>query len=149
MSAEHGVVSRWAPVVAWAAAIFFASTSWFAGSRTEPVIVPILAWLFPHADPRTLETMHAVVRKLGHFTEYLVLGVLIARALRDERGWRLHHAVMAIALATSYAVTDELHQHFVPGRTAAVADVGIDALGACAGQIAMALRRPRRPRAPG
>jgi VanZ family protein len=150
LSAEPGAVGRWAPVVAWAAAIFLASTSWFAGSRTESVIVPLLAWLFPHADPHALETTHAVLRKLGHFTEYLVLGVLIARALRDERGWQLHHALMAFALATSYAVTDELHQHFVPGRTAAVGDVGIDALGASAGQIAMALRRvrARRPSAP-
>jgi len=135
-------------VVAWAAAIFVASTGWFTGSRTESVVVPILAWLFPRADPHTLEVMHAVVRKLGHFTEYLVLGVLIARALRDERGWRLHHALMALVLATSYAVTDELHQHFVPGRTAAAGDVGIDALGAAVGQIVLALRRKRalRPR---
>lgn len=131
--------------MAWAAAIFIASTGWFSGSRTESVVVPILAWLFPRADRHTLETMHAVVRKVGHFTEYLVLGVLIARALRDERGWRLQHALMAFVLATSYAVTDELHQHFVPGRTTAAGDVGIDALGAAAGQIVLARRRTRAP----
>jgi len=132
-------------VAAWAAVIFVASTGWFAGPRTESMVLPVLAWLFPHADHETLLLLHAGVRKLGHFTEYFVLGVLIARALRDERGWQLHHALMAVALAGSYAVTDELHQRFVPGRTAAAGDVVIDTLGATAAQIVLALRWPSRP----
>jgi VanZ family protein len=144
LSADTGVATRWAPVVAWAALIFVASTSWFAGPHTESMIVPVLAWLFPHADPRTLATLHAIVRKLAHFTEYLILGLLIVRALRDDRGWRLEHALMAVALATIYAVSDELHQRFVPGRTAAAGDVGIDALGAVVGQIAVAVRAKLR-----
>jgi VanZ family protein len=133
-------------VAAWAAVIFIASTGWFAGSRTESVVVPFLAWLFPHASHETLLEIHAVLRKLGHFTEYFILGVLIARALRDERGWQLHHALMAIALAATYAVTDELHQRFVPGRTAAVSDVGIDTLGATAAQLVLWIREWRRTR---
>ncbi len=126
--------------MAWAVVIFTASTSWFTGARTESVIVPILAWLFPHASVETLIALHAILRKLGHLTEYFVFGLLIARALRDERGWQLHHACLAVVLAASYAVTDELHQHFVPGRTAAVGDVGIDALGALAAQVVLWLR---------
>lgn len=145
MSPETGVAARWAPVVAWAALIFVASTSWFAGPHTESMILPVLAWLFPRADPHTLATLHAVIRKLAHFTEYLILGVLISRAMRDARGWRLEHALLAIALATVYAVSDEVHQRFVPGRTAAAGDVAIDALGAVAGQIAIAARALWRP----
>ncbi len=148
MSPDRDVVARWGPVVAWAVVIFIASTGWFTGPRTEAVVVPLLAWLFPHADRYTLEAMHAVVRKLGHFTEYLIFGVLIARALRDERGGLVRHAVMAVVLATSYAVTDELHQHFVPGRTAAAMDVAIDALGATVGQMALLLRPRRRAHPP-
>lgn len=131
-------------MVAWAGVIFFASTSWFTGAHTGSVILPLLAWLFPHASPRSLEAAHAAIRKLAHFTEYLILGVLIMRALRDRRGWRVQHALMAIALATVYAVSDELHQHFVPGRTAAVGDVGIDAVGAIVGQLGIALHARRR-----
>ena len=135
---------RWAPVALWAAVIFLASTSWFAGSRTEPALLPVLAWLFPGADRHTLEIVHAGLRKLGHFVEYLVLGMLVARALRTASGWTLRHSVLAVGLATSYAVTDELHQHFVPERTAAVGDVAIDALGAIVGQLGQALGRARR-----
>ena len=144
MSPETGVAARWAPVVAWAALIFVASTSWFAGPHTESIILPVLAWLFPRADPHTLATMHAIIRKLAHFTEYLILSVLISRAMRDARGWRLEHAILAVALATVYAVSDEVHQRFVPGRTAAAGDVGIDALGAFVGQIGIAFRAFRR-----
>jgi VanZ family protein len=140
LSPETGVAARWAPVVAWAALIFVASTSWFAGPHTESMILPVLAWLFPRADPHTLATMHATMRKLAHFTEYLILGVLISRAMRDARGWRIEHALLAIALATVYAVSDEVHQRFEPGRTAAAGDVAIDALGAVAGQIVIAAR---------
>jgi VanZ family protein len=146
LSAERGAVARWAPVGAWAVVIFVASSGWFAGPRTESVILPVLAWIFPSADLHTLHVLHAFLRKLGHFTEYAVLGLLIARALRDERGWQLHHALMSIMLAASYAVTDELHQHFVPGRTAAGGDVLIDALGAVTGQIGLALSAHARGR---
>jgi VanZ family protein len=147
LSPDAGVASRWAPVVAWAGVIFFASTSWFTGAHTGSVILPVLAWLFPHAHPHTLESIHAGIRKVAHFTEYLILGVLIMRALRDTRGWRLQHALMAIALATVYAVSDELHQRFVPGRTAAAGDVGVDAMGAVVGQIWIAMRVRRRRKA--
>ncbi len=146
MSAERGALARWAPAVAWAGVIFTASTGWFTGSRTESFVVPFLAWLFPHAHPQTLHAAHAAIRKLGHFGEYFVLSVLVMRALRDERGWRLHHAVLAVVLAASYAVTDEFHQRFVPGRTAAVGDVGIDTLGAIAAQLVIALRAVTRRR---
>ena len=36
-------------------------------------------------------------------------------------------------IATAYAATDELHQVFVPGRSAEFTDVLLDSLGALAG----------------
>ncbi len=84
--------------------------------------------------------MHAGLRKLGHFTEYFVLSILVGRALRGDGGVRPRHVAMAVTLAALYAITDEAHQHFVPGRTAAPGDVAIDVLGAVAGQVAWVLR---------
>lgn len=127
----------------WAGLIFVASTSWFSGTETRSIIVPLLHWLFPHADRPTLLAVHAGVRKLGHFTEYLIFGLLLARALESDAPWRPRHAVLVVVLATLYAVTDELHQYFVPGRTAAVADVVIDGTGALVGQLGIAARRLR------
>ena len=34
----------------------------------------------------------------------------------------LRQALVVLALASLYGITDEMHQHFVPGRTADIAD---------------------------
>ena len=132
--------------MAWAAVIFLASTSFFSGSHTDSWLRPFLVRLFPAASGHTIDAIHAGIRKTAHFTEYAVFGWLIARALRDERGWRLHHALLAVALAGSYAVSDEFHQRFVPGRTAALGDVLIDTLGAATAQLMIAMAWFRRRR---
>jgi VanZ family protein len=77
-----------------------------------------------------------LVSKLAHVAEYGILGGLIQWA----RGAQARHAWRPWLAATVYAATDEFHQLFVPGRTARVTDVMIDAAGAAAG-IAIALWR--------
>jgi VanZ family protein len=54
-------------------------------------------------------------------TEYAILGGLLLRALGRE--------APAFALGVSYAISDEVHQHFVRGRHASPVDVLIDAVG--------------------
>lgn len=111
------------------------STGYFTGEKTGGVIIPILAALFPGASPETLALLHHLIRKSAHFVEYLVLSVLLFRALRQSAPRsRLNAAVTAIAIAGIYAVGDELHQAFVPGRTPAAMDCVIDVTGAAAGQ---------------
>jgi len=127
--------------VAWALVIFFASTTWGGGEHTGAFLMPLLRWLFPSADYATLEAMHLVLRKIGHFAEYLVLGLLLMRALRADAPWRARYALQATALAALYAASDEIHQHFVAGRVAAVGDVLIDTAGAATGQVLVAMRR--------
>lgn len=65
------------------------------------------------------------LRKLAHVGEYAVLGALLLRALSATGP--------ALVLGVMYAVTDEIHQHFVPGRTASALDVVIDAVGVLLG----------------
>jgi VanZ family protein len=127
----------------------FLSSGWFTGERTAAVIIPVLATLFPHATPAQLHGAHQAIRKLAHFTEYLVLSVLLYRALRVDRRWSVRAAALALGIAGLYAVGDEFHQWFVPGRTAAASDCLIDVSGAAAGQglLAARLRRRFSPRA--
>lgn len=131
---------RWLPVAAWAALIFTFSTSEFAGEETAGIIIPILSTLFPSAGAVELQTLHYAVRKAGHFTEYLVFSVLLYRALRGAERWNLRAAGLALVIAALYAASDEIHQFFVPGRTAAAADCLIDVSGAAAGQGLLAAR---------
>ena len=97
----------WAPVVLWAAVIFAFSS------------VPDLG--------TGLGTWDLVLRKLAHVAEYALLGALLLRALGDERA--------ALAAGVAYAISDELHQHFVPGRTGSPLDVVIDSVGVAFGVL--------------
>ena len=73
------------------------------------------------------------VNKGGHALGYGLLGAAYLFGLtRGSRGG-IRHAAVALGLAILYALTDEFHQLFTPGRGAALADVGIDAAGAAGG----------------
>jgi VanZ family protein len=125
------ILSRYLPVICWMTFIWIASTGSFSAGNTSRFIGPLFLWLFPNAAPETLELVHAVVRKLAHFTAYLVLGFLSARAfLGSPRStirnrWFLLSAVLVIA----YSLIDEYHQSFVPSRTASIFDSFIDMVG--------------------
>ena len=93
-------VSLWLPVVLWAALIFALSS------------IPSLS--------SGLGTWDLVLRKLAHVTEFAVLGALLMRALGRE--------LPALAVGVAYAISDEVHQHFVAGRSASVVDAAIDAV---------------------
>ena len=120
------------------------STGWFTAELTGEMLLPALAALFPSLGPEELQTLHHVIRRLAHFMEYLVLSVLLYRALRTRRRWDIRAATLAVTLAGLYAIGDEFHQWFVPGRTAAATDCLIDVSGAAAGQGLVAWGTGRR-----
>jgi len=132
-------IRRWGPVAAWLLVISTFSSGWFGGEQTGYFLLPVLRWLFPSASYTQLVLAHHLVRKLGHFTEYLVLGVLLYRAL-DGVAFSPRIALRVLALAALFAAGDELHQWFVAGRTAAVFDCVIDVSGAAAGLGLLAVR---------
>jgi len=131
---------RWWTVIAWAALIWMFSTSWFASENTGRIIEPAFQWLLPHASPETIELLHAIVRKCGHFFEYFVFSLLVLRSLRGgHSGQPLKSALLTIAIVAAYASIDEFHQSFVPGRTAAVSDVLLDTAGGTIAQVLVAV----------
>ena len=87
-------------------------------------------------DPDSATT---IVRKCGHFLEYLILGVLLFLWL-SAAGSR-HAWAAALIIGIVYAVTDEIHQLFVPGRSCEVRDIFIDAAGVAAGVLVSYLVR--------
>ena len=88
--------------------------------------------------------LHRFVRKSAHILEYALLGAsgcIFLFFIADAGFFRLRSrrllALCAWGGATLYAVTDEIHQIFVPGRGPSVTDVMIDALGALVGVAAV------------
>lgn len=125
MSTFRRFVSRYLPLIAWLAFISFASSDNFNAGNTSRIIGPLILWLFPSTSPETLTLIHLITRKLAHFTEYLILGFLAARAFRTYRRWFL----ICLAVVVLNALLDEYHQSFVPSRTASIYDSFIDMAG--------------------
>ena len=138
-------LSRYGPVVVWAALIFIGSSSVLSASHTSVVLRP-LVWLFPHLSEATLNAIHFALRKLGHFTEYAILASLAARAFRTSslpwlrRGWFW----IALGFVIVYALFDEFRQSFVPSRTASIYDSLIDTVGGLAALIVISVRNRER-----
>ena len=99
----------WAPVAVWAGVIFALSS------------IPSLS--------TGLGVWDEILRKGAHLTEYAVLGILLFRAVGRE--------VPAFLLGVAYAITDEVHQHFVHGRHASPFDVAFDAAGVALGLLVL------------
>ena len=76
-------------------------------------------------------------RKLVHFAEYALLCLLWWRAFEHRLGPR-RAALLAFAITSAYAATDELHQSFIEGRHGTPVDWLIDTAGA--GLMALVLR---------
>jgi VanZ family protein len=110
----------WAPIVLWAAVIFAFSS------------IPSLS--------SGLGTWDLILRKIAHLSEYAILGALLLRAIQRP--------AVAILAGALYAVTDEVHQHFVRGRHAAWYDVLIDTVGVTIGVLAWSRLRRNRDSAP-
>jgi VanZ family protein len=88
----------------------------------------IFAFSAMPSDNEHHSTLMFVMRKLAHFSEYLALTALWWWALKTRIGGR-QALLPAAAIAFGYAITDELHQTFVSGRTGTPRDVLIDTAG--------------------
>ena len=73
----------------------------------------------------------------AHGLAYGLLGALLLHALAGGRlrGITVRHAAGAVVVAGMYGLSDELHQRFVPGRTAELLDLGADVAGATCGVL--------------
>jgi VanZ family protein len=73
--------------------------------------------------------------KVLHFTAYALLGALFLRAFNTTR--IKHHLklifTLSVLFSALYGISDEIHQSFVPYRTADAMDALADILGSIAG----------------
>lgn len=168
MPQRRQLILSWILVVLWAAVIFFMSAHTGSDFEGTGPLAAIKRWLVGLAAP-VFGPDTDIVNVVAHFTEYLIFGVLLFAALRRTFAARpadspssaptmaparpAHSgriplwavALFAIAFASLYAVTDEFHQSFVPGRMCDPADWLTDTLGATLGvAIASFVSRKKR-----
>ncbi len=81
----------------------------------------------------TPDKIHWLIRKCAHFTEYAVFGWCTIYALTDLVRNKWVACIFSETIVFLYAISDEFHQHLIPGRYMSAGDVGIDSLGALLG----------------
>ena len=114
-------------VILWMIFIFVMSSfDATSSSNQSNFIVDIITSIINIKD---IGLLSLIIRKLAHFTEYFILGILVINFITryDKK------IIIAILLCIIYATSDEIHQIFVPGRSCQITDIMIDSLGSIMG----------------
>jgi VanZ family protein len=136
MSMRHaGRAIFWLVTLAWAAQIYNFSTATYGGVFTTWLLSQVLRLLHVTVSSPTFNLLHELMRKSAHVTVYGIFAMLLYYSLGGSRSreWRWLTALGALLIAGGYALTDEYHQLFVPGRGPSLVDSGIDTMGALVG----------------
>lgn len=124
-------------VITWMILIFIMSSfNSTESSNQSNFIVNIIANIF---NINNISILSLIVRKLAHFTEYFILGLLVYNLIYSNQ----KKAYFAIIICVLYAISDEIHQLFVPGRSCQVLDVIIDSSGSLLGIILLYIYKYR------
>jgi len=130
-------ILSWTAVILWMFLIFHLSSQVAEESNQlstgiTRIIVETVERIVPQEN-LDIEELNHIVRKNSHFFAYLVLGILMLNSLRRSGISGYSSIVLALLFCVLYAITDEVHQLFVPGRGGQVKDVIIDSSGVIAG----------------
>lgn len=128
------------PVIIWALAIFIMSSFNAEESANQSnFIVNIIASIF---NINNISLLSLIIRKLAHFTEYLILGVLVINMFTKNNVRKSY--ILSILLCIIYATSDEIHQIFTPGRACQIKDILIDSIGSITGIYLFKLLKKRK-----
>ncbi len=100
------------------------------------LIVPSFADMDSQMQASFADMVDHPIRKMAHMTEYAVLGFLLTGSYVDQERKRLYRFLVPAVFGSLYAVSDELHQLFVPGRSCELKDMLIDSCGVVIGTLA-------------
>ena len=102
-------------------------------TKVTRVIVNIITKDKEEPNKQAMERIEKVVRKGAHYTIYTIGGFLIMNYTYSIEKTKKQKILGSLLFGAFYATTDEIHQYFVPGRSARVFDVMIDSAGVCLG----------------
>lgn len=128
--------------VLWMGVIFFLSSenSAESGGRSGDISYELVVFFTQNDTEMTDEERQAIadkidspLRTMAHMFCYFVLGTLYFLTARTFPVSTKTGAWSSVACALVYAVSDEVHQHFVPGRSMQLQDILVDLTGAVLG----------------
>jgi VanZ family protein len=136
------LIKYWLPALLWAALIFCFSTDNFSANHTYSIFETVLNWICPGISEESLERMHFVFRKMGHWSEYFIFALFVFHGIRDGKSqkWNIRWCLGTLFIVLVWALGDELHQWFVPSRTASLKDSLLDFFGGACAMLACYFR---------
>ena len=78
-----------------------------------------------------IELLNLIIRKLAHYIEYLILGILVINMFIKNNIPKSY--LISIIFCVIYAISDEIHQFIIPGRACQIKDILIDSIGSITG----------------
>lgn len=133
----------WIAAFSWMAVIFYLSHQ--PGSASSDLSSGVVAALLSFIDQVApnlefdIESFHTFVRKNAHFIAYFLLSLLSLNAWRSSGFRGLKQLVLGFGMCVLFAMTDEIHQLFIEGRSGEARDVLIDSAGAGLGVVVYAI----------
>lgn len=120
---------------------FSSENSEASGSRSREVMRKIVN-TFPYTKNlnektkiKIVEKSQPIIRKLAHFLVYTLVGILIMAFMSTFETILLKKFMISLFIGLIYAITDEYHQSFTPGRSPEIRDICIDTAGVFLGII--------------
>jgi VanZ family protein len=126
-------------IIAWMLLVYFLSNQVAEDSAnlSQGFLKTILKLL--NLKGETLFITEHVIRKLAHLALYTLGGILIYTHVKTYNLEENSKVMISQIIGMTYAITDEIHQAFVPGRSGEVRDVLIDSLGIAIGMLIIAI----------
>lgn len=136
-------------LISWMCVIFYLSCEQKSDTiATTNIVIEILYGIYNIVftkNPLDINTFSQAifkpVRKIAHFSEFAILGILAYLVYNDEPG--RNDYILPLVFSSLYAISDEIHQYFVPGRACTLVDVLIDTIGAFIGIMFIHLIKKR------
>ncbi len=129
-------------LIAWMAIIFnFSNDNGTESTKKSDLVITKIYQVITNAEPSKKQLKNIIdkyvypIRKLAHFTEYAVLGILLVNFINEFKILSIKVIIISVILCMLYAISDEIHQLFSAGRSARILDVFIDTLGSSTGII--------------
>lgn len=132
-------------IIVWMLTVFlFSNQNGNESQKTSKSVTEIIVKILTYNQNITeskrlnlIDNTDYIVRKLAHFSIYLLGGLLIYNYINTFDLKLNKKIVISIGIGGLYATFDETHQYFVPERSARILDVCIDSLGIAIGVMLM------------
>ena len=133
-------------LIIWASTIFmFSHQGGEQSSGTSQGTVRIVLeniipkYLTENEKEEIIQKIEPFVRKLAHYAIYMIGGILLYSFMNTFSMTMKRSFLFSQIIGTGYAITDEWHQYFIPGRSAQISDILLDAVGVLTGIILVIL----------